>query len=212
VARETGELVDWRDERGFGFIRRPAGGDLYVHIKTIGKSVDRPKVGDRLSYLVAPGKNGRPTAVEVEILAPKQRAAPAAHVMQRRLQPLAISTRIAAAASILILLSAAIVMDRLPVWLAAFYLIAGVGSFIFYRADKLAAGRGAYRTPERKLLLVDLMFGVVGGLVAQHVYRHKTYKPLFTLLTGATVAVHVILLGLVVFGVISPQTMPAWIG
>jgi cold shock CspA family protein len=52
---------------GFGFIRRPDGSKLYVHMKSIGKSVERPKPGDKLSYEVGEGANGRPAAVKVRI-------------------------------------------------------------------------------------------------------------------------------------------------
>ena len=69
MAREQGILEDWHDARGFGFIRRPGhAGKIYVHMKSIGKSINRPKPGDRLSYEVGVGAGGRPAAINVEIL------------------------------------------------------------------------------------------------------------------------------------------------
>ncbi len=69
MTRERGKLEDWIDQRGFGFIRRPNGTKLYVHMKSIGKSTERPKIGDSLEYTVAPGKDGRPTATDVIFVA-----------------------------------------------------------------------------------------------------------------------------------------------
>ena len=60
MTRERGKLEDWLDQRGFGFIRRPDGSKLYVHMKSIGKSTERPKIGDNLEYTVSPGKMAAP--------------------------------------------------------------------------------------------------------------------------------------------------------
>ena len=68
MAREKGILEDWHDARGFGFIRRPGGAKLYVHMKSIGKSTERPKPGDTLSYEIGEGANGRAAALNVKIV------------------------------------------------------------------------------------------------------------------------------------------------
>jgi uncharacterized membrane protein YsdA (DUF1294 family)/cold shock CspA family protein len=201
VTREQGELVDWHDARGFGFIQRPGGGGkIYVHMKSIGKSVERPRIGDRLDYALGSDKAGRPVAMDVRILtAPKPRPAP---VSLR--QWLDISTRTAASAVILALLSANIYLERLPSWVALLYLIAGAGSFFLYRADKRAAEQGRWRKPDLRLQLLDLTFGIVGGLFAQHVFRHKTYKPVFVTITALITALHVLVLGLILMRIYEP--------
>jgi uncharacterized membrane protein YsdA (DUF1294 family)/cold shock CspA family protein len=213
VTRETGELVDWRDERGFGFIRRPGnGGKIYVHMKSIGKSVDRPRPGDRLEYTVGADKAGRPVALDVRFIREGPRPPPA-------LTPLlsthshaphtvmGVATRVVGAAVILALLSANIITERLPVWIAALYLIAGAGSFLLYRADKLASVEHGWRKPEMRLQLLDLTFGIVGGLFGQHVFRHKTYKPAFVSVTALIAALHILLLGLILFEVYAPGSI-----
>lgn len=218
VARETGILVDWHDSRGFGFIRRPAGGKLYVHMKSIGKSVERPKTGDSLSYEVSRGSDGRPVAVNVHNHGtPKAQSAPApapspdAASKPARPKPepglLSISTRVAAAAVILVLLANNIMLERFPIWVGLLYLIAGIASFVFYQADKRAAERREWREPERRLHLLDLTFGIIGGLLAQHVLRHKTYKPGFVTVTALITALHVLTLGLIMFGVYAPGSI-----
>ncbi len=217
MARETGILVDWHDARGFGFIQRPAGGKIYVHMKSIGKSVERPKAGDTLSYEIDAGSAGRPVAINVHnhgspkaTAAPKQ-AAPKSVQTPKRARPepglLNISTRVAAAAVLLVLLANDIMLGRFPPWVGLLYLIAGIASFVFYQADKRAAERREWREPERRLHLLDLTFGIIGGLLAQHVLRHKTYKPGFVTVTALITALHVLMLGLIMFGVYAPGSV-----
>ena len=78
MTRERGILEDWLDQRGFGFIRRPNGAKLYVHMKSIGKSTERPKTGDNLEYTVTTGKDGRPVATDVTFVAAPPPPAPRA--------------------------------------------------------------------------------------------------------------------------------------
>ncbi|MDP3495343.1 MAG: DUF1294 domain-containing protein [Hyphomonadaceae bacterium] len=218
MARETGILVDWHDTRGFGFIQRPAGGKIYVHMKSIGKSVERPKVGDSLSYEIGKGMGGRPAAINVHnqgtpARQPAQAPAPAPDISNKparaRGEPglMSISIRVAAAAVILVLLANNIMLERFPVWVGVLYLIAGIASFVFYQSDKRAAARREWREPERRLHLLDLTFGIIGGLLAQHVLRHKTYKPGFVTVTALITALHVLTLGLIMFGVYAPGSV-----
>jgi uncharacterized membrane protein YsdA (DUF1294 family)/cold shock CspA family protein len=212
VTRETGILEDWHDTRGFGFIRRPAGGKLYVHMKSIGKSTERPKAGDELSYEIGQGAGGRPAAINVRLVAAKKPAAaataPAAQEpVQRRSGFQHISMRTAAAAVIIVLLANNMVLDRFPFWIGLLYIIGGATSWLLYQADKRAARRREWRAPERRLHLADLAFGIVGGLLAQHVLRHKTYKPGFVTITALITALHVLTLGLIMFGVYAPGTV-----
>ncbi len=211
MTRETGVLVDWRDERGFGFIRRPgSAGKIYVHMKSIGKSVDRPKHGDKLEYTVGSDKSGRPVALDVTFLRDTPPAPPKALIDSHSHAPhtvLGVATRVVGAAIILALLSANIITASLPVWVAALYLIAGIGSFLLYRADKLAAVGQGWRKPEIRLQLLDLTFGIIGGLFAQHVFRHKTYKPDFVSITALIAALHILVLGLILFRVFAPGSI-----
>ncbi len=213
MTRERGVLVDWRDERGFGFIRRPGrAGKIYVHMKSIGKSVDRPKHGDQLEYTVGTDKAGRPVALDVTFVRETTPPPPPQKPLldTRSHAPhtvMGVATRVVGAAIILALLSANIITERLPVWVAALYLIGGIGSFLLYRADKLAAVEQGWRKPEIRLQLLDLTFGIVGGLFAQHVFRHKTYKPDFVSVTALITALHILVLGLVLFDVLAPGSI-----
>jgi uncharacterized membrane protein YsdA (DUF1294 family) len=115
-----------------------------------------------------------------------------------------ISMRAAAAATIIVLIGNNVMLDHLPEWVGLLYIIGGISTFLFYQADKRAAEKREWRAPERRLHLADLTFGIVGGLLAQHVLRHKTYKPGFVTITALITALHVLTLGLIMFGVFAP--------
>lgn len=218
MARENGILEDWHDARGFGFIRRPNGSKIYVHMKSIGKSTERPKPGDKLSYEIGEGAQGRPAAIKVRITTPPApaaeqtaaaspaaaTAAPAARTRESKPGFRQISMRTAAAATIIVLLGNNIMLGRFPVWVGLLYVIGGIASWLFYQADKRAAEKREWRAPERRLHLADLAFGIIGGLLAQHVLRHKTYKPGFVMVTALITALHVLTLGLIMLAVYVP--------
>ena len=63
------------------------------------------------------------------------------------------------------------------------YLIAiNILTFFVYGSDKLLAKANAWRVRERTLLILALLGGSVGALLAMRIFRHKTKKPLFGLL------------------------------
>jgi len=64
--RLKGTLVDWNDDRGFGFIEPADGGSrVFCHVKAFEVRVRRPMAGDRLTYDLAKGPDGRTSAARV---------------------------------------------------------------------------------------------------------------------------------------------------
>jgi uncharacterized membrane protein YsdA (DUF1294 family) len=59
------------------------------------------------------------------------------------------------------------------------YLVMSLWCFASYARDKSAARQGARRTPESRLLVLGLLGGWPGGLLAQQWLRHKTVKQPF---------------------------------
>ena len=47
-------------------------------------------------------------------------------------------------------------------------------TFILYGVDKRKAQKGAWRVPEKTLLLLPLLGGSVGGILGMQTFRHKT--------------------------------------
>lgn len=62
----SGTLRTWNDDRGFGFIAPTHGGaELCVHISASPRDGTRPTVGEKLSYELGRGKDGKPQAINV---------------------------------------------------------------------------------------------------------------------------------------------------
>ncbi|WP_417309098.1 DUF1294 domain-containing protein [Devosia sp.] len=108
--------------------------------------------------------------------------------------------RLYLAAIIAALATLALVLGRAPLALGAVYVIAGAVSFLVYRHDKLAAAQGAWRVPEAVLLAIDLVGGIVGGLMAREVLRHKTRKQPFSALDTAIGIGHAVVLATLMIG------------
>lgn len=59
MAQETG-TVKWFDARkGYGFIQRESGGDIFVHINDMADPTERPlEDGERVTFDVGQGRKG----------------------------------------------------------------------------------------------------------------------------------------------------------
>jgi uncharacterized membrane protein YsdA (DUF1294 family) len=79
----------------------------------------------------------------------------------------------------------------LPLLVGVAYLAVSLGCFLAYAIDKSAARAGNWRTPETWLLLLGLVGGWPGGLLAQQWLRHKTSKLSFQWKFHLSVAVNI---------------------
>lgn len=76
--RREGKLADWNDEKGFGFVRNDENRErVFAHIRDFDGGQRRPVNGDRLSFVMAQDKQGRPCATSIRIL-PETPAMPGA--------------------------------------------------------------------------------------------------------------------------------------
>ena len=77
--RTEGTLKSWNDDRGFGFVTTAqTRQDIFVHISALPQSGRRPQPGERLSFEIETGPDGRKRAVSVVYLAPSATPANAA--------------------------------------------------------------------------------------------------------------------------------------
>lgn len=69
--RYQGRIVRWNEARGFGFIApeqgdgEPKGAELFVHISALQSDGSLPKIGERVSYQLGSGQDGKPRAEQV---------------------------------------------------------------------------------------------------------------------------------------------------
>ena len=187
--RFDGTLKTWNDERGFGFIEPDQGGqEVFAHIKAFGVGNARPVAGQRLSFEVELGPQGKKRARNVEPLRATRRGKP----------PRPESPAPWSAASVLAIPGLVAVYGWVAVkWgvppiVAAIYVLASIVCFFAYAFDKANAVRGRWRTSENTLLFLGLACGWPGGLLAQQLLRHKSSKPTFRHAFWVTLFVNVV--------------------
>lgn len=72
--------------------------------------------------------------------------------------------------------------------LAIWFAVANLAAFWAFADDKARARQGHPRTPERSLLLLAVLGGSLGAMLAQQALRHKTRKQPFAMILWAICA------------------------
>lgn len=187
--RFEGSIKSWNDERGFGFIEPTQGGqDIFVHIKSFKVLRARPQTGQRLTFQVELGPQGKKRAINIEPLPSPRRASPTA----RREGPAqwGAASLLAIPALVAVLLLGCL-LGHPPRWVLWAYPVVSARTFVTYAFDKSAARRGEWRTQEGTLHLLALIGGWPGALVAQQWLRHKSSKAEFRAVFWVTVVLNI---------------------
>jgi uncharacterized membrane protein YsdA (DUF1294 family)/cold shock CspA family protein len=177
--RTKGKITFWNDEKGYGFITPSAGSkQVFVHIRAFRNYSQRPEINQFVTFSQSTDKQGRPCAVRVTLAGDK-----IPNEIKRNDRFLLII----GAALFLVIVGLSVLVTSIPPLILALYLIASLLTFIIYAADKSAARRGAWRTPESTLHLLSLAGGWPGALIAQQTLRHKSKKASFRFVFWLTV-------------------------
>lgn len=86
----------------------------------------------------------------------------------------------------------------MALYLLGFWLGANLICFALFGWDKRCARNGAWRVPERILLLWSLFGGSLGAKLAQRYFRHKTRKQPFARLLNVICVLHLAMITLAV--------------
>jgi len=189
-----GKILDWKDDRGFGFIESESGTRVFFHISDLSRSAPRPALGTLVYYDLAKGKEGKLRATNV---------VPFDLKVQKRTPPRAHSTGSGTSKRVALIIISVLVFPFLwwlvnvrrvpPELLWAFCVMSSV-TFVIYGMDKSAAKHDAQRVPEKTLQMLSLLCGWPGGLLAQQVFRHKSKKASFQFAFWSTVFFNVLAL------------------
>ena len=197
LGRQQGVLVDWNDDRGFGFITPAAGGSrVFVHVSAFPRG-RRPVTGCEITYAEGRDERNRARASQVRYVA----AGPASGAGSSGV-PLAF----AIAVLFFTLLVGLVLLDEVSVMVLGAYGLFSGAAFLMYGADKSAAEQGSWRTSESTLHTIALVGGWPGALVARRVFRHKTRKQPFRTIFWGTVLANCVALAWFVYA--APLTLP----
>lgn len=183
-----GRIVDWKDQRGFGFIEPDEGGDrVFFHISAMVRGAPRPSSGDRVSFERVRSTDGKFRATNVRLAGFPSGKTP---MVAKRVWLSVMGILVLPALWMLG------VLGKVPMQIAWIYVAMSAVTFTMYGLDKSAAARNAQRTPEKLLQLYALIGGWPGALLAQQIFRHKSSKRSFQTVFWLMVALNCGVLGL----------------
>ncbi|MEO6115544.1 MAG: DUF1294 domain-containing protein [Pseudolysinimonas sp.] len=184
--RLSGVVTTWNDDRGFGFIKPDDGGaDIFLHFTAVPRGAARPYQGQHLTFEVEQGEKGKPQAVHAEPVVAAERGDPV-------VRPTSVVVAVGSILGFATVFFVAHVRWQVPWTIAGIYVVLSILTFVLYAADKRAAQKGRWRTPENTLLLIGLVGGWPGAAIAQQALRHKTKKLSFRRFFWSTVILNVI--------------------
>lgn len=180
--RSQGKVINWNDDKGFGFVEPNGGGErAFVHIKAFKTRSRRPVNGEVIVYELVKEKSNRYKAENIKF---------ACDVQRSNRQGKANGGSSLAGVFIVVFcigLLVSVVSGKLPVIVVGLYAVMSVIAFVAYAMDKSAAQRGRWRTKESTLHLFSLMGGWPGALFAQSKLCHKSSKREFKSVYWVTV-------------------------
>ncbi len=203
-----GELIKWKDDRGFGFIQPAEGGkEVFLHISELRDTTNRPQVGDTIDYHLG-FEAGKARASKASIVS--------ANVSANRPVPPKAPTRDAARAytkadntgstAETFPLRETLLLAAIPFFgMARFfgqtsnplpliaYTLMSLATYALYADDKSRARQGSWRISEKTLHLCEFLGGWPGGFIAQRKLHHKNRKQSYQITFWAIVVFHQVL-------------------
>lgn len=184
--RYQGKLIEWNDDRGFGFVEPYSGGrKIFVHIKSFVSRPRRPLVNDILVYDLKIDARGRQSAANV-----------CYDLQGIQLDSFNKKNILFIILSVLFLLFivGSAYLGKLPIMLVIYYFVVSFIAYFVYDLDKSAAEEGEWRFSENMLHSMSILGGWPGALFAQVMLRHKSKKQSFRTVFWATVILNCLLL------------------
>ncbi|MGS0706681.1 DUF1294 domain-containing protein [Acinetobacter sp. ANC 3781] len=194
--RDQGRLVEWFDEKGYGFIQPndTSKDRVFLHIKDFARQGPRPIVGCALEYTVLLDGEGRFRAQQVMYLkaSQTQKILPKpknVNEQAQKLKPMQI-----ACVGYILALAVFTIAGLLSGMVLLFISIINAMTYWMYAQDKEAALMGKHRVPEQTLHILSFLGGWPTAWLAQEKLRHKTQKQPFRKIYFCTIALNILLI------------------
>jgi len=180
-----GKIINWNDDRGFGFVKPNGGGDrAFVHIKSFISRSHRPVNGDVIVYEIIRDKNNRNKAVNIRF------AKDLTKLKNHKVSNNGSKFGFVFILCFFIVILVSTITKKLPIFVVGIYVVVSLITFIIYALDKSAAQSGSWRTKENSLHLLSLIGGWPGAYFAQNKLRHKSSKQEFKIVYRLTVLIN----------------------
>ncbi len=200
VEQQKGLVVQWDDDRGFGFIGSQQG-SVFLHISVF-KGSRRPKVGDEVVFGHKLNTKGKLQAtfarlneleVDQESIRQKKKSKNRHAKQHRRSRYSQIGTReyLDILAIVICLVGLWQFYHGSSIWLVpAIYGVVSLVSIGQYSVDKRRAKSHEWRIPESYLHLIEWLGGWPGAIFAQIHFNHKTTKQSYQVVFQVIIIAH----------------------
>lgn len=177
--RSQGKITYWKGEKGYGFITPDSGAkQVFVHVSAFKSRNKQPKVNQLVSFDLATDRQGRPCAARVVAAGEK---------IPGEIKRNDKNLWAAGAVLYLLVVGLTVLAGYIPIWVFLVYIVASLLTYAFYKVDKSAASKSAWRVQESTLHFLALLGGWPGAIIAQQFLRHKTRKEEFRFVFWLTV-------------------------
>ncbi len=180
--RRVGKVIDWNDDRGFGFIAPRGGGrQIFVHVQDFTNARVRPSGGETVTYEQGVDERNRRKAIHVVIVSQQEFEMPG---------------KVKRAPGFAILFLAGICvwtfLSEESFWGPVYYVGISIFTYLMYGLDKWRAENQVWRTPESFLHILALAGGWPGAMFGQRFLRHKVSKASFMTVFWLTVLINIV--------------------
>ena len=191
--RDQGRLVEWFDDKGYGFIQPNDTNKerVFLHIKDFARPGPRPIVGCALEYIVLLDGQGRFRAQQVTYLKASQTGL---KTKAKPTPPQKHSIMQLACMAYFVVLTVLVIAGLLSGLVLLLICLMNAASYWFYAQDKEAAQLGGRRVPEQTLHVLAFLGGWPAAWLAQQKLRHKTQKQPFRKVYFCTIALNLLLI------------------
>lgn len=190
-----GEIIQWNDERGFGFIQPKDGAErVFFHISVFPPG-ERPVVGQPVSFALESSPKG-PRAKKIFLSQTKR----AGHKRAS-----AWAWVVPVISGFILFLAGAVLLRPMGMAMVIWYALVSLVTFAAYGWDKDRAGYSLGRMPEKNLHVLAVIGGWPGALPGQAFFRHKTRKASFRQVFWLTVGLNCLALMLAVLAGLGRQ-------
>ena len=171
-----GIVVNYKEDKGYGFIRtNEFDKDIFFHIKNILNS-NKIRLGQEVNFEIERTKKG---VSAKNIIAGKT---------DKKLRQIYIISLLSLSLLLILLYFFGINI------ILAYFISINLGTFFIYGYDKKIAGGTKFRIPEIFLHLLAILGGSITALMSQQIFRHKTKKLSFKIITPLTIIIQGIIL------------------